>query len=816
MRPDSPPPLPSFADFYQAVNGRDPFPWQARLAAQVAATEKWPCEIGVPTGLGKTSCLEIALWWLASQADQAPARRTAPTRIWWLVSRRLPVDSTTEHAQSISRVLNDPDGNGLSGVPAETVAAIADRLRSLSAAPDAAPLEVIRLRGGVPARRPADPSQPAVLLSTLPMYGSRLLFRGYGSTRSMHPIDAALAGTDSLVIADELPAARHLAALLPALAACTPAAESPLCSARSRAAVVALTATGDASAPDRFGLDDDDKAHPIARQRLAATRPTTLQVASGDAGQGLAAAARSLLKQAPGPASCLVFANTPATARDAFGRLSSMAAAGAAETLLLTGLAREREAEHTRRRILSPVHGIPAGRHSTEARRRHLIVVATGTLAEGANIDAEFLVTEACGVRALTQRLGRLNRLGRYPHARAVYVHPPPPRGKSGKAREQDAVLQRLTAATRRAKDGAVNLTVRRAAQLLGPPNDAPERATEVTQGLLREWVKTTHPPAGVAPVAPFFSGIATSEHTMSIAWRIHLPEDGALLWPRLADRETVDVPLNDARVQFIGERLRRLGSDGVTVETVSHAELRPGNTVVLASNRGLMDEYGWNPQASVPVGDLSITEHGLPLDAIAIRRLFGRRLFDNWPGRSIHDLVKRAIGPVADGEDLDEADRAAAVRQFLETIDAVTPPGWEEAEWHALVAALDRGVVTAHNEIAHLARRGAREPLSDELDELSRTDPGTRTASELDRHGMAVAGRACAIAERLGIPRELTAIVERTGRSHDLGKADPRFQRWLAPDGRQSIPAAKSSRGATQRVDQGTHRGGLARGRAP
>ena len=38
-------------------------------------------------------------------------------------------------------------------------------------------------------------------------------------------------------------------------------------------------------------------------------------------------------------------------------------------------------------------------------RQRHLIVVATQTLEVGADIDAEYLATEACGVRALTQRL---------------------------------------------------------------------------------------------------------------------------------------------------------------------------------------------------------------------------------------------------------------------------------------------------------------------------------------------------------------------------------------------------------------------------
>ena len=108
--------MPTFAKLYRALNGRDPFPWQRRLAEQIAATEQWPAEVGVPTGLGKTACLDIAVWWLASQADRAPAERTAPTRIWWVVNRRLLVDSTAEHAERIASVFTDPDSAKLVGL----------------------------------------------------------------------------------------------------------------------------------------------------------------------------------------------------------------------------------------------------------------------------------------------------------------------------------------------------------------------------------------------------------------------------------------------------------------------------------------------------------------------------------------------------------------------------------------------------------------------------------------------------------------------------------------------------------------------------
>ena len=612
--PDRPvlPPMPGFAVFYRAINGRDPFPWQARLAAQIADTEEWPVEIGVPTGLGKTACLDIAVWWLASQADRAPARRTAPTRIWWVVNRRLLVDSTSEHAEAIRKALRDPSTQGLVGQSAEVVATVADRLRSLSTGPAADPLEVIRLRGGVPSRRPTDPSRPAVVLTTLPMYGSRLLFRGYGSTRSMRPVDAALAGTDSLVLLDEAHLAPHLRKLLPALAECTPGAHAILGEARSRPSIVPLTATGNAGKASRFDLDADDEAHPDVRQRLDAVKPMEVRILdAGDVGQRLAEETLYLLREAPAPAACVVFANTPKSARAAFGRLRTLATDGSAEVLLLTGRSREREAERTRARILDPVHGMASTREAAAGRQRHLIVVATQTLEVGADIDAEYLVTEACGVRALTQRLGRLNRLGHHSHARAVYVHPPPPapakKSKQTAANsngwpvyglEPASVLQRLADAQRDNATDDVNLSPRRVAEILGAPSDDPGRAPEVLHGLLWEWIKTTTPPAGEAPVEPYFSGITGPEYSVSLIWRAHVPEDGELLWPRARDRESVEIPIREARaVLGEDEDLRRLDSDGVTIEKISSDDLRPGDLVVLPSDRGfLMSSDGIHP----------------------------------------------------------------------------------------------------------------------------------------------------------------------------------------------------------------------------
>ena len=802
--------MPTFTEFYRAINRRDPFPWQARLADCVVRKERWPTEIGVPTGLGKTACLDIAVWWLASQSDRVPALRTAPTRIWWVVNRRLLVDSTAEHAREIAGALRNPESTGLDTTGRHVIECVAQRLRSLWVDPAAPPLDVISLRGGIASRTPTDPARPTVVLCTLPMYGSRLLFRGYGSRRPS--VDAAMAGTDSLVLLDEAHLAGHLRTLIPALAACDPAARDLLGAKRSRPTIVSLTATGDAAQSERFDLDDDDEAHPDVRRRLDATKPLHVNIVNGEAARPLAEATVALIHEAPTPAACLVFSNTPKTARETFRRLCKLLPK--AEVLLLTGRVREREAARIRARILDPEHGMSTARCAGAPRRHHLIVVATQTLEVGADIDAEYLVTEGCGVRALTQRLGRLNRLGRFLHARATYVHVPPPKSRGGKnsgadadtwpvyEREPATVLERLLNARAGGDAGTVDLSPRSVASVLGPPLDDPGRAPEVLPGLLYEWTKTTKTPEGVAPVEPYFSGIATPRLSVALLWRAHVPAPRRRLWPRGTDREAIDVPLAQAREVLENDEIRRLAPDGVTVEEVSADDLRPGDRIVVASDEGHMDRFGWNPAASDPVVDASLVNLGLPLDAVAIRRLSGAEL---------GGLVDTALGIADDDGDIDVAERSEAISDILATLRGTpVPPGWEETEWAGFVGRLRPRVLEPRNEVPRLpVERPADEALNDEFDELS-LGP---VVVALDQHGRAVGRRARAAAMRIGLPDDLLEVVERAAALHDIGKTDARFQRWLDPR-RESDPLLAKSDAPrhhweAMRVSSGWPRGG-------
>ncbi len=187
-----------FEPFHTAVHGQPPFAWQSRLLRQLVAERRWPRTLDLPTGSGKTTCLDIALFALALDAAAAPSARWCPRRIAMVVDRRIVVDQVAERGRKLLAALST------SG-PSDVVGRVADRLRSLSAAADE-PLGVYTLRGGIPkddgwARTP---DQPLILASTVDQLGSRLLVQGYGVSVGMRPVHAGLLGNDTLILLDEV------------------------------------------------------------------------------------------------------------------------------------------------------------------------------------------------------------------------------------------------------------------------------------------------------------------------------------------------------------------------------------------------------------------------------------------------------------------------------------------------------------------------------------------------------------------------------------------------------------------------------------
>jgi CRISPR-associated endonuclease/helicase Cas3 len=792
--------FPSFTSFFRAVNrGRSPFPWQCRLA-EAAVGSGWPDFVGVPTGLGKTACIDIAVWALASQAVLSPRDRTAPTRIWYVVNRRLLVDAAFDHGLFLAGVLANPDTIRDLHVDApsadvDVVAGVSTALSRIAAlGTEGRPLHVVRLRGGAElGERSPDPSQPALILATVPMFASRFLFRGFGSSTSMRPVDAALAGIDALVLLDEAHLAQPLMHLCETAAKCDIGVPTSLMPAgRARPRLVALTATGDRRGI-RLDLDSDDLLEPIVQQRMGATKPTTL-VASTRYGiaQDLAKQAGLLVRSRAGSA-CVVFCNTVQTARTVWHTLNRGLSGGAplARVVLLTGRMREREAERARGLILDHVDGAPADRDRHRQRDTSLVVVCTQTLEVGADLDFDFLVTETAGVRAIVQRFGRLNRLGRLPHARAVVCHADDAKDFPPYGEEPKHVWAQLHSAVN------LDLAPQVITDVLGEPRDVPERTGELLREHLWEFAKTCWREPGEPPVELFFDGFEDTAR-VSLCWRAQLPNDGGRLIPSVRQDECVELPLRDLRnaVQARGlSAVRRLTADRAQLEEVPLSGLRGGDEVVLPANLGLYDEMGWDPESHGTVLDVALLRSGiLWLAHDSIRALIAAGADMSTVTRLTAQLARAPTDD--DPEAPQDSDVAATI---VAELRSVQPHPWlEQTQWIAYLNSVDpRQVVRQSATSVPYLRpypelRGAQrrvEIRSDAFDDLSFSAEST----SLREHLGSVGEIAWRIATSLGLSATAVATVAMGARFHDLGKSDARFQRWLDPGGTAEELLAKS-----------------------
>jgi CRISPR-associated endonuclease/helicase Cas3 len=185
-----------FRECFSALTGHAvPFTWQFDLFQHFCAGHIPPA-LNLPTGLGKTSVIPVWLMALGRQAETSPTRVTLPRRIVWVVDRRVVVDQATEEATRLA--------NSLASAP-PPLQSLTLALRSLALVKDGAPLAVSGLRGELADNREwsIDPSRPAIVVGTVDMVGSRLLFSGYGDSRRCRALHGGLLGQDTLIVNDE-------------------------------------------------------------------------------------------------------------------------------------------------------------------------------------------------------------------------------------------------------------------------------------------------------------------------------------------------------------------------------------------------------------------------------------------------------------------------------------------------------------------------------------------------------------------------------------------------------------------------------------
>lgn len=802
-----------FAACYQAVHGHEPFPWQV-CAMRTVLDDKggWPDVLAVPTGCGKTSALDIALFALAARPERFPRR------IVMVIDRRVVVDQAYEHARRIATALTAPVD------PAAR--RVADALRSLwNGKPGQEPVECALLRGGMPlddawARRP---DRPVLALSTVDQVGSRLLFRGYGVSQRMVSVHAGLLGHDALFLLDEVHLAQPFAQTLLALRSRWRgfrAHDLP-----DRWGVVRLSATpGLATGGERiFSLPPggDDDAHLALQPRLQASKPAAMREVSvqgkedarrSQFASACAAAAMELLGSAGAgvPRSVAVVVNRVATAREAAAMLEGRAA-GAFDVVLLTGRMRPLDRDAVMESLLPRIQ---AGRvRSRDA--RPVVVVATQCVEAGADFDFDALATECASLDALRQRFGRLDRLGERHQ-----------RGETSRA----VILGRADQVARDADDdpvyGAALRGTWRWLAAAGPLDFGVRRLPEPDEDTLREllppqvhapillpahldaWSQTQPTPEPDPDIALWLHGPRRGEPEVQVVWRSDISEADLLqarqngpamsaareeMVARLSacapcGAEAMSLPLSAVRVWLQGQPASDLTDAVMHVpdeddegggpmagrlalhwaadasRPVGAPELRPGMTLVVPSGYGGLARGNWDPTDALPVADLA---------EVAQWRSRGRGILRVRAG-TLPDALYVAPLPQERGALETAAELKQAVRDWLDELPVELP-----APWAHIVGRLGRQPrIVRHGDgsLTLIGRRSGGAVVSTE-------DDGASFAEQeisLQAHSGHVWRWADGFARRLALPESVRKDVALAAWLHDVGKADPRFQKWL------------------------------------
>jgi CRISPR-associated endonuclease/helicase Cas3 len=375
-----------FAISFEDLTGNRPYPWQQKLI-DLFVLGQIPDDINLPTGAGKTSIMSIWLLALTQQAITHPQAITIPRRLVWVVNRRVVVDQATNEAEEIRKRLADSRIASLEPVR--------QALRSLSTDADENLIAISTLRGEKEDNREwsEDPSRPAIIVGTVDMIGSRLLFSGYGDSRYWRAQHAGLLGQDTLIVNDE-------AHLTPAFATLLSKVEKRQRDNLKPLHTLRLSATHSSSQCWPNSLEEDRKSLSF---RKVFEAPKRLQIR--EAGKQystlleLATQARS--------ARTLIFVKKPEDVAAIADRLRKMIGEQATERILtLTGTMRGMERDQI---VESPVFKAFTNRNSSQ---EPFWLIATSAGEVGVNISADRLITDLDTLDHLLQRFGRLNRFG--------------------------------------------------------------------------------------------------------------------------------------------------------------------------------------------------------------------------------------------------------------------------------------------------------------------------------------------------------------------------------------------------------------------
>ncbi len=775
--------------------GETPFPWQVALLERMCEGDI-PAAIDIPTGLGKTGTIAI---WLLARACGADV----PRRLVYVVDRRAVVDQATEVALGLRRWVADR---------AELKAALGLGARELP---------ISTLRGQFVDNREwlEDPARPAIVVGTVDMVGSRLLFEGYGVSRKMRPYYAGMLGCDCLYALDESHLVPPFEALIHA-ATTRHEAHAPREIPRSR--LMSLSATG------AFAIDDGepaesakvhrltkaDREHPEVAKRLGATKRIELRVAP-EGSLVDAMVEEAWARVGDRARRCVVFTTSREEAtkieQGLRARLADQPEDERGEVELLTGGRRVRERMLAAEKLRSMGFIAGAARPSRPA-----FLVATSAGEVGVDLDADDMVADLVSWERMVQRLGRVNRRGAGEAHVTVFERPSP--DKATDADREREVARRTALQALPSSEGTLDGSPGAIVETLGRME--PEVVALASSPLplhpplelptLEAWAMTSlREHTGRPEVAPWLRGWVETEPQTRLVWRSELPampgERPSVA--RLARyltaapphaSELLEVPTYQA-VDWLQTRFKRL------LKQTPDAQRAPSTVVVLNDANEVEAVYEVDNSSARRSGSLVAMDKKRQFRTLRDRTLvlFGIAGLD--PQSGLLDGKSDDAPPMADtalpwGED---APDHAPVPPFRVRRESSQRPRTDESEQ---APDLEARVVSAPGETggwhpweriplietddaeqAWLVVEKWRDASADEDDRAV-----AKKSQSLLEHQQWTEAQAVAIAERLGLDPALAKTVAVAARWHDQGKASERWQRaFSAPVGER--PLAKT-----------------------
>lgn len=632
--------FPSFHDFFQSLWGYKPFKWQTELADRLFSGNA-PDIVSMPTAAGKTAFIDAWLWALAKSIHIHGKDRVVQLRLFFVVDRKIVVDSAYDRAYDI---LNRLSSNS-------ELAVVRDVLLGQTQSDKC--FDVVRMRGGIPWSKStwcSSLENPMVVCGTVDQIGSRLLMRGYGVSRKMRSIQAGIIGNDSILVLDEAHLSNAFSETLKNLKefhmnkGCVHGIP-PFIS-------VEMTATPKSNHAGDILVCNVDNSETSLFMRVCNKKMVFVNAKSkGWKGSKLSSEmvkeALKAMKQLncdESPSTVIaIIANTVKTARSVFDLLGKESDI---RKILLTGrnrpLSRESLIEQHMGNLLSNRDD------DTGSERELLFVIATQCIEAGADFDFDFMVTECAPLDSLIQRFGRVNRIGRKDNSklRGVILGCEDLTFYGNGTSKTFRLLEKLSNndggivdfSPKSISDVMNELSIADKDELNAPANPA----LMLTENLVRELERTTN---GNSQMIPSLLHGKPDTAEVFLLWRSDIPILGdsvskqtlfnaqrIVRWLPPQAGEMLSIPLSVAKrflsgvnIEFVsdveglsdndlGEKnsskgskrisalLCKRGSSGlVNLELVDPdlMNLQPGSILLLHSDSGGCDEFGWNPSSS-------------------------------------------------------------------------------------------------------------------------------------------------------------------------------------------------------------------------